>query len=278
MASAQGGSVAREQLLRLGCSSAIIDRWVAAGWLLRIHVGVYTVGHLPRTHVSRWWAAVLACGEASTVSHRTAAAAHELMRPQSRVDVTAPRVRRRPGIVTHTACVTPVFVDGLPCTGVARTLVDLAGCVPYRVLEGAVRQAEVRGVLDVEAVADIVRAHPRPRGIRRLRAILRDPVALAPTRSGAESDALRALLAAGWPRPVVDDFVHGTDERVDFHWPNRRLVLEIDGPSHTVSRVQRARDERRDALLRERGWLVVRLPDTEATDAPHALSAALAVT
>lgn len=271
VAGAQGGNVTRAQLLRLGCSFALVGRWNVAGRLIRVHQGVYAVGHLPRTHHSRWWAAILACGEDAGASHRVAAAAMGLMRPHPRVDVTAPTTRKRPGIVTHRADIERVYVDGLPCTTVARTLVDLAACVPFGVLEGAVRQAQVRGLLDLEEISDVVRAYPRPRGMRQLRAILDDPVALAPTRSAPERVALRALLAAGWRRPVVNGLVHGTRERVDFHWPHHRLVLEIDGPTHLASSVQRARDARRDALLRTRGWRVVRLPDTQAGSAPQAL-------
>jgi hypothetical protein len=176
--------------------------------------------------------------------------------------------RRRPGIAIHRAEVDVVFIEGLSCTTVARTLVDLAGCVPHRVLESAVRQAEVRGVLDVEAIGEVLLACPRPRGITRLRAILEDPACLQPTRSGDERRALRGLLAAGIPWPVVGATVPGTIELVDFHWPDERIVLEIDGPTHAASRVQRRRDRRRDARLRRLGWRVVRVPADEAHTAP----------
>jgi hypothetical protein len=167
-----------------------------------------------------------------------------------------------------------VYIDGLPCTTVARTLVDLAGSVPYRVLEGAVRQAQVRGVLDAQAIGEVLLDCPRPRGIRRLRAILEDPVALQPTRSAEERAALRALLHSGQPWPVVGQKVPQTDELVDFHWPSRKLVLEIDGPTHETP-VQRARDRRRDARLRQLGWHVVRVPAEQAQEAPHRIERSL---
>jgi very-short-patch-repair endonuclease len=275
VAGAQGGSITRAQLLRLGCTGTVIDGWIKAGWLIPIHQGVYAVGHLPRTHFSRWWGGVLACGRNAKTSHRAAAAAHALLRPHPRVDVTAPTRRRRRGLAVHRAEVAAVYIDGLPCTTVARTLVDIAGCVPYGVLESAVRQAQVRGVLSIEEIGDVLRDCPRPRGISSLRAILEDPVALQPTRSSDERTALRALLAAGWPRPRVNRPIPGTTERVDFHWPDRRLVLEIDGPTHELSSVQRARDQRRDDQLRRLGWRVVRLPADCAEAAPAALASEL---
>jgi hypothetical protein len=275
VASAQGGCITRRQVLRLGFTSDGLEGWLEKGWLIPLHRGVYAVGQRPRTHEGLAWAAVLACGKGSKTSHGTSATCHALLRPYHRVHVTTPHKRSRPGITNHEADTETVWTDGLPCTTVARTLVDLAGCVPFGVLESAVRQAQVRGVLDVEAIGVVLLACPRARGIRRLRSILADPVALAPTRSRPERVALRALLAAGWDWPVVGKRVPGTEEEVDFHWPALRLVLEIDGPTH-LTPVQDARDARRDATLRRLGWRVVRVPADAAAAAPALLSRALA--
>lgn len=276
VAGGQGGCVSRVQLRRLGLSERVADLWIASGRLVVVHRGVFAVGHLPRTHEVRWWAAVLACGDGAAASHGTAAAAHGLLRPHPRVHVTTPAKRARLGVATHRAQVDVVFIDGLPCTTVARTLVDLAGCVPHRVLESAVRQAQVRGVLDVEAIGAVLLACPRPRGMRHLRAMLKDPVCLQPTRSAPERRALRALLGAGFAWPVVGGRVPGSDEDiVDFHWPGARLVLEVDGPTHDVSSVQRTRDRRRDDRLRRLGWRVVRVPADEAHTAPDHLERSL---
>lgn len=275
VAAAQGGCLARAQLRQLGFTARVVDGWIARGWLIVVHRGVFALGQRPRTHEGLAWAAVLACGEGAKTSHGTSATCHALVRPYHRVHVTTPAKRSRPGIANHAADTETVYIDGLPCTTVARTLVDLAGCVPFGVLESAVRQAQVRGVLDLRAIGMVLLACPRARGIRRLRSILADPVALAPTRSGPERVALRALLAAGWEWPVVGERVPGTDEEVDFLWPNRRLVLEIDGPTH-LTPVQRERDARRDAALRRLGWRVVRVPAHGAAEAPALLARAVA--
>lgn len=272
IAAQQCGCVSRAQLLGVGWSSPGIGRLVDAGWLIVVHQGVFAVGHRPRTHVGLAWAGVLACGHGSKASHGTGAACHALLRPHHRVHVTTPSKRSRPGIANHQAPTETVWIDGLPCTSVARTLVDLAGCMPYHVLESAVRQAQVRGVLDLRELGLILLACPRARGVRRLRAILHDPVVLAPTRSQPERIALRALMAAGFDWPVVGGCVPGTREEVDFHWPALRLILEIDGPTHLTS-VQRARDARRDAALVRLGWRVVRVTDDQAAKTPAALAA-----
>jgi len=46
----------------------------------------------------------------------------------------------------------------------------------------------------------------------------------------------------------------------DFVCFERRLVVEIDGPSHAVP-AQRLADDGRDAWLREQGFRVLRLPN-----------------
>ena len=77
-------------------------------------------------------AAVLALARGALLSHRDAAALQAL-RPdnRSKIDVSVPRpsARPRPGIEVHaTATLRSEDVtghDGIPCTSVARTLVDL---------------------------------------------------------------------------------------------------------------------------------------------------------
>lgn len=269
LAASRSGCVTRLELIALGLRPARIDAWVRRGRLIAVHRGVYAWGHRPRTYRAAWWAAVLAAGEGAKTSHGTAAAALGLLGTHRRVHVTAPTCHRRPGVAVHRAQTETVWVDDLPSTSVARTLVDLAGAVGHRVLESAVRQAQVRGLLDAEAIGEVLLDCPRPRGVRRLRAILEDPVAMAPTRSAPERAAIRAALAAGMPWPVVNGVV--LDEEVDLHWPDRRLVVEVDGPTHDAP-VQRARDRRRDGRLRAAGWRVVRIPSASSAHLPAAVT------
>ncbi len=268
VAQRQGGNVTHRQLGSLGFSRSAIGRLVDRGWLILIHRGVYAVGHLPRTHEERAWGCVLACGAKAKTSAGTSATAHGLLRPYHRVHVTTPSKRSRPGMANHTARADTVWIDGLPCCTVARTLLDLAGYVPPQVLESAVRQAQSRGVLDLEELARLMLAFPRARGVRRLRAILGNPVLLAPTKSKPERIALQALLDDGWGWPAVNAVVHG--EELDFSYADLRLGLEIDGPSHD-GQVQAARDAARDAKLAALGWTIVRVKAAEAASAPAAL-------
>ena len=64
LAAGQHGVVARVQLIRAGVSSDVVEHRLAAGWLRRMHRGVYAVGPVIAPK-ARELAAVLACGIAA---------------------------------------------------------------------------------------------------------------------------------------------------------------------------------------------------------------------
>ena len=76
IAAAQHGVITAGQLRTCGVDRDAMRRLVGAGWLHRIHRGVYAVGHAGLTTEGRYLAAVLACGKGAVLSH--AAAAHLL--------------------------------------------------------------------------------------------------------------------------------------------------------------------------------------------------------
>jgi predicted transcriptional regulator of viral defense system len=159
LAERQHALITLPQLQLHGLGKAAVAKRAKDGRLYRIHRGVYAVGRPHLTQHGRWMAAVLACGPRAVLSHRSAAALHGL-RPDNRAksDVTLPgsSVRPRPGIEVHRSSTLSehdvTTVDGIPCTSVARTLVDLGDDVDRPGVERAVGQAEVLGVFDGAAV------------------------------------------------------------------------------------------------------------------------------
>jgi very-short-patch-repair endonuclease len=268
LAARQHGVVAVTQLRELGLTSRTARSRVATGRLHRLHRGVYAVGHPVISTKGRWMAAALACGGDAVLSHRSAAALWGI-RPTTRtaIDVISPRRtgRGRARIEVHRPAglraddVTSV--DGIPCTTVARTLLDLAGVVDRRTLERAYEQAEVLRLLDLEAVADVLARSSGRRGAAALLAVVREcDQSTTLTRNDLEERFLAICDAAALPRPRVNAWVplDGGGVEVDFLWPRERLIIETDG--HQVHGTRRAfeRDRRRDRRLLLAGWRVVR--------------------
>ncbi len=147
------------------------------GVLLRLHAGVYAVGHRALTVEGRWMGAVLACGPGAVLSHRTAGQLWGIV-PRSGLtpEVTRPAsFRERPGIRAHQAVLPPDEVEveaGIPVTSVARTLFDLAAGFSDRQLERAMNEARVRGLTSRVSLPQLLERYPRRRGARKLRALL----------------------------------------------------------------------------------------------------------
>src|SRR4051794_29919425 len=77
----QHGVITLLQLEAAGLSKRAAAGRVRSGRLHRLHRGVYAVGHRAPSHHARWIAAVLACGEGAVLSHHSAAALWELLKP-----------------------------------------------------------------------------------------------------------------------------------------------------------------------------------------------------
>jgi hypothetical protein len=167
--------VPRTQLGALGLDRLAIRRRVAAGILHPLHGGrVYAVGLDPLSVPGRYLAAVMACGSASVLSHRSAADLWGL-RPNRRwLEVTAVRGREGiPGIRVHSSrLLAPqdfTVNDGIPVTSVARMLLDLSAVVREPDLATAIDRAERSGIFDLAAVVEVLDRAKGRRGARALR-------------------------------------------------------------------------------------------------------------
>ena len=222
LAAAQHGVVASWQLRRLGFTQDMLRRRFEAGRLYRLGWGVYSLTPSV-TGKARVMAAVLGCGPAAVLSHRTAAAIWDIGPwPSGRIHVTAPsKHKRRPGVVIHRAHVERVVRDGLPITTVARTLVDLSSLLSLQRLGLAFDRAERLGLLHTEAVAH--QAIGR-RGARKIAAVLASLTAPEPTRSEFERQLRAVCERHDLPLPAQNVCVAGED--VDAYWPQSNLVVQ----------------------------------------------------
>jgi Protein of unknown function (DUF559)/Transcriptional regulator, AbiEi antitoxin len=268
LAADQHGVVALRQLRALGLSGSGVRTRAARGALHRIHRGAYAVGHPTLTAKGRWAAAVLACGPGAALSHRSAAALWGI-RATSRaaVEVTVPGQagRGQAGIQAHRCSLDDAertAIDGIPCTTLARTLLDLAEVIDRDSLEQACERAEGLELFDLSEVERVLTRAVGRQGAPLLRAAIPDSVAdTAFTRSDLERRFLELSERAGLPRPLVNSWValKGGGYEVDFLWPEHRLIVELDGWSTHGNRRAFRRDRRRDVDLEVEGYTVLRL-------------------
>jgi hypothetical protein len=281
LASRQHGVVSRAQLKAAGLSRHAIDGRLGSGHLIALHRGVYAVGHRALTPHARWLAAVLACGPGAVLSHASAATLWELRGSGLRPHVTVPTTagRRAPSgvrlhryrslgdeeVTTHRA---------IPVTTVERTLLDLAATLRRRALERAVDQAEVLRLLDHRRLLTLLDAHRGRPGSRALAELLdQHQLGSTLTRSDLEELFLEFCDRHGIPRPHVNQRV--TDIQVDFHWPDHRLVVEVDGWAYHRTRAAFERDRARDARLAAVGYRTLRFTDRQLDQDPDTVVAAL---
>jgi predicted transcriptional regulator of viral defense system len=259
LASKQHGVVSRRQLLHAGLTSSAVEHLVARGWLLPLHRGVYFAGYRAVGPRGREMAAVLWAGAGAAVGERSAASLWQLL-PTWRGDVQliGPRSKRTSGVVVHRTRSLPrsdvTRNHGIPVTTPARTLIDIAKVVDARTLETALAEAQIRGLVRPEALL------PRATG-----ALASALGAAEPTRSRLERKFRRFIAQHDLPAPVINGFVEGFE--VDAHWPEARLIVEVDGWRYHSTRRAFETDRERDAILQASGWRVVRVTERQLTAA-----------
>ena len=248
-----------DDLRRCGVSDRAIFGRVTAGRLFPFHRGVYSVVPNPPLE-GCFLAAVKACGPGAVLSHYAAAALYGWVKWDGRdPEVTARKLKVHPAIRTHRAQrVERVFVKGIPVTPPVRTLIDLAGILPYKQLRRAVNEA-----LNQKRVksADLVTS--RHRGAKQLRAIL---ATAAPTKNEYEDIVLAILTDAGLPMPEVNQRLGRFFP--DFRWPAERVILEADSKRYHDHLLARADDFRRQKVLQRDGETVVRTTWVEVVTRP----------
>ncbi|MDQ6796673.1 MAG: endonuclease domain-containing protein [Actinomycetota bacterium] len=145
---------------------------------------------------------------------------------------------------------------------------DLAGALHPARLERALDNTLARHLTTVVALGAItleLAKHGRP-GSALMRTLLAERGAdyVAP-ESGLEARFLSLLRDNGLPEPDRQVDVGGDQwvGRVDFVFPGRRLVIEVDSSMHHSAALDREADRRRDADLWAAGYRVLRITDDQ---------------
>ena len=184
------------------------------------------------------------------LSHRSAAAVWRIgTEKRGRIDVSVTRrcELRRPGLyVRGRPSLSPADIttsNGLPVTGVARTLVDIATELDEMAVERAVNEADKRDLIDPEALRLALDGYEGEPGAPLLRRLL-DKRTFRLSDSDLEILFRPIAAEAGLPFPLSKQVVNGWE--VDFYWPDLSLVVETDGLRYHRTASTQTRDARRD--------------------------------
>ncbi len=233
-------------------------------------------------------AAVVACDEGTVLSHGSAAELLGLWDKRLPVVHVIPpdwSGRAIAGIRWHRVRLPMTdevtIRDGIPCTTITRTIVDMAGESGWGQLRGLVEQAAIMRQLDPEAI-DRILAHGRRRGAPRLRTILapwRKTQRERPVlRSRLEARLLPRLVEEGLPLPRTNAKlrVDGHRFEIDLLWEEQRLAIETDGEETHGTRAAFQRDRKRDQILTAAGYRTARITWRQVVDEPNAVTQRIA--
>jgi len=265
LATRQHGVVSHRQLLELGWEARWIERRLAEGRLGAVHHNVYSVGHSRLSVKARWWAAVLAYGPGTVLSHQSGAVLWELRRDRSGpIHVNAflgwQGARRRRGIWIHRCKLraeeTTVH-EGIPVTTVARTIFDLAEVAAYDEVKKVAEAADRRNLLRVRELEEACERGRGRRALRPVRRLLLELGAPVEGRSPLEIRFGEFLRARRLPAPAQNVDVLGHE--VDVLWPDAKLIVELDSWEFHGDRAAFERDRARDPKLLIAGYRTIRV-------------------
>jgi hypothetical protein len=265
-AARQHGNITRKQLLALGLNDFAIAHRIGTGVLHRVHAGVYAVGRPAKLPLERAAAAVLACGPGAVLSHSSALSLWGLAKDwRFPLHVTIADGDRRPkGLVVHRSH-TLARKDIRPQLGIwattpARTILDCAPNLTPKQLTRLVNQAR-RGLITLEALAELTTRNPRHPGTTRLRKLRLAPG--GPTDSGFEDDFVTFCQRHSLPTPQTN--VHMFGFRVDAFFPEHKVIVELDSWKYHGDREAFITDRERDRITTAAGLQTVRLSDEALT-------------
>jgi very-short-patch-repair endonuclease len=160
---------------------------------------------------------------------------------------------------------------GIPITTAARVLVDLAPGLGAKRVGRAFREAIRLKTTTARRVLVAAQRHAGRRGVPVLHGLATRYASIpyARTRSDAEARALEILNDAGVRPPRVNMRIAG--EEADLVWPDRRLIVEVDGPQFHQFRDE---DARKAGLWRGAGYEVRRVSSDAVYETPADLLAA----
>jgi hypothetical protein len=266
LAASQHGAFGLHQLIELGGSGSLARRRCERRvWRLAAR-GVFVIAGAPATFEQRVMVAVLSAGPGALASHRTAARLWEVSgRMSVPVEITIPYGRKSNGTngTVHRSrdldLADPTARNGIPVTGLGRTVLDVAAVEPQRARPVMWQAMRTHGLTWHDLLRVLIghSRHGRP-GLGEIRRLINEHYGVIAGDSGTEDRAYQILVDSGRV-PVPDRLVpvmcaDGVEVTADFAWPELRAVLEIYGVDHMVNEQVQQADAHRANQIVLAGW------------------------
>lgn len=275
----QHGVISRSQLIDdHDWTRARLSRMRAAGILVDAAPGVVAMASTTLGFEGRAMAAQLSAGKVGFLSGWTAGRLFGLRRmPSTTIHFTVPvtfRAQTAEGTALHRSRWydldqdSTTRQDGLRIATPMRMLFALAAAFNQFRFQRAAEDAWHRGLITPAEAAEYLERH-RCRGKDGVATFERwlDQCATAarPPQSGLEQDLVRALITVGLPRPEVQyPLIVGPGETIhlDVAWPDVKLGVEPGASWWHGGDLGQRRDQDRDRLCNELGWMIVRFDES----------------
>lgn len=175
---------------------------------------------------------------------------------------------RHPGLVAHRRSLPErdrTEHRGIPVTSVVCTLVDRAAVLDRKGIEREVSEADKLRLVTPPALRRALGGYRGQRGVGRLREAL-DRRTFRLTDSDLERVFLPIVRELGLPLPLTQQRVNGF--KVDFFWPQVKLVVESDGLTYHRTPSQQAKDLVREQTHMAAGYSPLRFTDEQVRYEP----------
>lgn len=180
------------------------------------------------------------------------------------------------GTITHRFDIDPAdwcLVDGVRVTTPLRTAFDIGRMQPAWRALGYLDALAGATELDTRALARYADAQRRRRHVRQIRELA--PLVDARAESPPESWVRLLMFRSELPTPDLQIAVPNPSgkrfARIDLGYEALKIGVEYDGEDFHSSPEQSARDERRDATLREQGWIMIRVDRRRLREEPFGI-------
>ncbi len=269
LAEAQFGLITRTQALALGLTNQQITYRLGNGRWKLVHRNVYRINGAARSWAQDAMGACLWAGDSAALSHQAAARVWEFnsfQRVGIEISTVAPKrdhdVPFRVHRVSTALSKEIVTASGLPTTSVRRTILDLTG-IRHPRSEGVLDQALARDLTSLGQMW-LLYEEEWTKGRRGI-AILKARLSERTPGRGPDDSELEFLLdkiireyALPEPKRQYSIALITRGIRVDYCYPEARLIIEVDGYAFHGNRSAFDSDRERDAELQAGGWRVLR--------------------